>query len=117
MQCTAIGMQASLDIVISYVTQSILSRRPSNSESNRQADSLAVRFHELLIYLALRTEYGSLGQAEYVRVPFGSVNLLPIPDDVTDEQALYLSDILPTSLHAVEDTGVNEGDVVGIWVC
>lgn len=57
------------------------------------------------------------GQAEYVRVPFGNVNLLPIPDNVRDEQALYLSDVLPTSYHAVVDTGVKEGDVVGIWVC
>ncbi|RDB22022.1 hypothetical protein Hypma_011043 [Hypsizygus marmoreus] len=55
------------------------------------------------------------GQAEYVRVPKGPVNLLPIPDDVTDEQALYLSDVLPTSYHAVVDTGVEAGDVVGIW--
>ncbi|KAF8224901.1 GroES-like protein [Tricholoma matsutake] len=49
------------------------------------------------------------GQAEYV------LNLLPIPDNVTDEQAIYLSDILPTSYHAVTDTGVQNGDVVGIW--
>ncbi|KAF9005022.1 GroES-like protein [Cyathus striatus] len=55
------------------------------------------------------------GQAEYVRVPKGNVNLLPIPDNVTDEKAIYLSDILPTSYHAVVDTGVQEGDVVGIW--
>ncbi|KIJ23349.1 hypothetical protein M422DRAFT_276091 [Sphaerobolus stellatus SS14] len=55
------------------------------------------------------------GQAEYVRVPFGNVNLLPIPDNVTDEQALYLSDVLPTSYHCVVDTGVKEGDVVGVW--
>jgi threonine dehydrogenase-like Zn-dependent dehydrogenase len=55
------------------------------------------------------------GQAEYVRVPKGNVNLLPIPDDVPDEKAIYLSDILPTSYHAVVDTGVREGDTVGIW--
>ncbi|KAL0564204.1 hypothetical protein V5O48_017847 [Marasmius crinis-equi] len=55
------------------------------------------------------------GQAEYVRVPFGNVNLLPIPDDISDERALYLSDVLPTSYHAVVDTGVEKGDVVGIW--
>jgi len=55
------------------------------------------------------------GQAEFVRVPKGNVNLLPIPDEVPDEKALYLSDILPTSYHAVYDTGVSEGDVVGIW--
>lgn len=56
------------------------------------------------------------GQAEYVRVPKGQVNLLPIPDNVADEQVIYLSDILPTSYHAVVDTGVEDGDVVGIWV-
>lgn len=56
------------------------------------------------------------GQAEYVRVPFGECNLLPVPDSVSDEQVIYLSDILPTSYHAVVDTGVKEGDVVGIWV-
>lgn len=55
------------------------------------------------------------GQAEYVRLPFGDVNLLKVPDGVSDEQALYLSDVLPTSYNAVVDTGVNEGDVVGIW--
>jgi threonine dehydrogenase-like Zn-dependent dehydrogenase len=56
------------------------------------------------------------GQAEYVRVPYGNVILLPIPDDVMDEQALYLSDVLPTSYHCVVDTGVKKGDVVGVWV-
>ncbi|EIN14208.1 GroES-like protein [Punctularia strigosozonata HHB-11173 SS5] len=55
------------------------------------------------------------GQAEYVRVPKGNVNLLPVPDDVPDEKVIYLSDILPTSYHAVVDTGVKQGDVVGIW--
>ncbi|EUC58590.1 alcohol dehydrogenase [Rhizoctonia solani AG-3 Rhs1AP] len=55
------------------------------------------------------------GQAEYVKVPYGNVNLLPIPDHVTDEQALYLSDIIPTSYHCVVDTGVKEGDIVAIW--
>ena len=56
------------------------------------------------------------GQAEYVRVPFGDVNCLAIPDKVKDEQALLLSDVLPTSYHAVVDTGVKRGDVVGVWV-
>jgi len=55
------------------------------------------------------------GQAEYVRVPFGNVNLLPIPEKITDEQALYLSDVLPTSYHCVVDTGVKQGDTVGVW--
>ncbi|KIJ21672.1 hypothetical protein PAXINDRAFT_159724 [Paxillus involutus ATCC 200175] len=55
------------------------------------------------------------GQAEYVRVPLGEVNLLPIPDDLPDEKVLCLSDVLPTSYHCVVDTGVEEGDTVGVW--
>ncbi|KAJ5794719.1 Alcohol dehydrogenase superfamily zinc-type [Penicillium paradoxum] len=55
------------------------------------------------------------GQAEYIRVPYGDVNLLSIPADVPDEKALYVSDVLATSWHCVLDTGVNRGDVVAIW--
>ena len=55
------------------------------------------------------------GQAEYVRVPFGDVNLLPLPDSVPDEKGLYLSDVLATSWNCVVDTGVKKGDVVAIW--
>lgn len=55
------------------------------------------------------------GQAEFARVPYGDVNLLPLPDDVPDEKGLYLSDVLATSWHAVVDTGVQDGDAVAIW--
>ncbi|KAK4208770.1 S-glutathione dehydrogenase [Rhypophila decipiens] len=55
------------------------------------------------------------GQAEYVRVPLGDVNLLEIPDDVPDEKALYLSDVLPTAYNAVKDTAVYPGDSVAIF--
>lgn len=55
------------------------------------------------------------GQAEYVRVLLGDVNLLEIPDDVPDEKALWLSDVLPTAYNAVKDTAVYPGDVVAIF--
>ncbi|AEO64792.1 uncharacterized protein THITE_2142597 [Thermothielavioides terrestris NRRL 8126] len=55
------------------------------------------------------------GQAEYVRVPLGDVNLLEIPDDVPDEKALYLSDVLPTAYNAVKDTAVYPNDQVAIF--
>lgn len=55
------------------------------------------------------------GQAEYVRVPLADVNLLEIPDDMPDEKALFLSDVLPTSYHAVHDTQVLEGDSVAVF--
>lgn len=55
------------------------------------------------------------GQAEYVRVAYGDVNLLKLPDDVPDEKGLYLSDVLSTSWNCVVDTGVKKDDVVAIW--
>lgn len=50
-----------------------------------------------------------------MRVPLADVNLLPIPDDVPDEKALFLSDVLPTSYHCVVDTGVQKGDEVAVF--
>jgi threonine dehydrogenase-like Zn-dependent dehydrogenase len=55
------------------------------------------------------------GQAEYVRCPFGDVNLLKIPDSVPDEKALYLSDVVPTSYHATICAEVDKGKSVAIW--
>ncbi|KAK0750583.1 chaperonin 10-like protein [Schizothecium vesticola] len=54
-------------------------------------------------------------QAEFVRVPLADNNLMKLPDSVPDEKGLYLSDVLPTSYHAVNHTGVKEGDNVAIW--
>jgi len=55
------------------------------------------------------------GQSEYVRVAFADVNCLVIPDDVSDEKALYLSDVVPTAYHGTELAQVKEGTKVGIW--
>jgi len=56
-------------------------------------------------------------QAEYVRVPFGDVNLFPIPDDIDDKQALCLADVACTSYHGTELANVKEGDQVVIFGC
>jgi len=55
------------------------------------------------------------GQAEYVRVPYGDVNLLKLPASVPNEKGLYLSDVICTSWNCVVDTGVEKGDVGAIW--
>lgn len=54
-------------------------------------------------------------QAQYLRVPFADTNLLKIPDDVTDEKAIFLSDVFPTAWHAVELGEVGPGKTVAIW--
>ena len=57
------------------------------------------------------------GQAEYARVPFADVGPLKVPDGVSDEQALFLSDILPTGYMAAEQCNIQPGDVVAVWGC
>ncbi len=50
-----------------------------------------------------------------MRVPFSDVGLFPIPESLTDEQVLFLSDILPTGYMAAENGGIQRGDTVAIW--
>jgi threonine dehydrogenase-like Zn-dependent dehydrogenase len=57
------------------------------------------------------------GQAEYVRVPYGDVGPVKIPDGLTDEQVLFLSDILPTGYMAAENCDIREDDTVAVWGC
>lgn len=52
------------------------------------------------------------GQAEYLRVPYANVGPTAIPEELTDEQVLFLTDILPTSYWGVENGGVKNGDTV-----
>ncbi len=55
------------------------------------------------------------GQAEYVRVPFADVGPLKIENGLTDEQVLFLSDILPTGYMGAEMCDISPGDVVAVW--
>ena len=57
------------------------------------------------------------GQAQYVRVPFADVGPLKIPDGLTDEQVLFLSDIFPTGYMGAENCNIRPGDTVAIWGC
>lgn len=52
------------------------------------------------------------GQAEYVRVPYADQGLTKIPDSVTDQQALFVGDILATGYWAADIAEISEGDTV-----
>ena len=52
------------------------------------------------------------GQAEYVRVPYADNGLTPIPDNVSDEQALFVGDILATGYWAAKISEISEEDTV-----
>ncbi len=47
------------------------------------------------------------GQAEYIRVPYADVGPIKVPDSLTDEQVLFLSDIFPTGFMAADNCNIH----------
>lgn len=57
------------------------------------------------------------GQAEYARVPFADFGPLKVPEELSDEEVLFLSDILPTGYMGAEMYNITPGDTVAVWGC
>lgn len=57
------------------------------------------------------------GQAEYARVPFADVGPLKVPEHLTDDQVLFLSDIFPTGYMGAEMCDIKPGDTIAVWGC
>jgi len=57
------------------------------------------------------------GQAEYVRVPFADIGPIKVPDNLEDDQVLFLSDIFPTGWMAAEACNIKPGDTIAVWGC
>ena len=57
------------------------------------------------------------GQAQFARVPFADVNAFAVPDELSDEKVLFLTDIFPTGYMAAENCNITPGDVVAVWGC
>jgi threonine dehydrogenase-like Zn-dependent dehydrogenase len=57
------------------------------------------------------------GQAEYARVPFADVGPLKVPEELSDEQVLFLTDILPTGYMGADMCNIKGGDTVAVWGC
>ena len=57
------------------------------------------------------------GQAEYLRVPFADATHIKVPDGISDEKLLFLSDILPTGWQAAVQCDIQPTDTVAIWGC
>ena len=65
------------------------------------------------------TPYGSIdgGQAEYVRVPFAQRIMYRIPEDMTDEEVMLVTDMLPTGYFGAESGDIKPGDSVVVFGC
>lgn len=59
---------------------------------------------------------GGLGgaQAELLRVPHADHNLLALPDDLDDDRALFVGDVLTTGVYAAGIAGIRPGDTVAV---
>ncbi|MBZ5759520.1 MULTISPECIES: zinc-dependent alcohol dehydrogenase [Rhizobium] len=57
------------------------------------------------------------GQAEYLRVPYADVGPIKVPEGLSDEQVLFLSDIFPTGYQAAENCNIQRGDTVAVFGC
>jgi threonine dehydrogenase-like Zn-dependent dehydrogenase len=56
-------------------------------------------------------------QAEFARIPYANVGLVKLPDDVTDDQALLISDVFPTGYQAADIAETTDGDIVCVFGC
>lgn len=56
-------------------------------------------------------------QAEYARIPFANVGLVKVPDEVSDDQAIPVSDIFPTGYFGAKVAEVGPGDTVAVFGC
>jgi threonine dehydrogenase-like Zn-dependent dehydrogenase len=57
------------------------------------------------------------GQAESLRVPFADVGPIKVPQGLSDERVLFLSDIFPTGYMAADFCDLKGGETVAIWGC
>jgi S-(hydroxymethyl)glutathione dehydrogenase/alcohol dehydrogenase len=55
------------------------------------------------------------GQAEYVRVPYADISPRLVPENMTDEQVLFLTDIFPTGWSSIDWAQLKGGEVVAIF--
>ena len=56
-------------------------------------------------------------QAEYARIPYANVGPVKLPEQVTDEQALLISDIFPTGYFGADLAEIEDGDTIAVFGC
>lgn len=56
-------------------------------------------------------------QAEKARIPFANIGLIKLPPEITDDQAILLSDIFPTGYFGAKMAEITPGDTVAIFGC
>ena len=55
--------------------------------------------------------------AQYIRVPFADNDCFQVPEGLRDEQALFVSDALPTGFMGADFCNIQPGDTIAVWGC
>lgn len=56
-------------------------------------------------------------QAEMARIPYANINLVKLPDEISDDQAIMLSDIFPTGYFGADNAEIKPGNTVAVFGC
>jgi threonine dehydrogenase-like Zn-dependent dehydrogenase len=56
-------------------------------------------------------------QAEKARIPYANIGLIKLPEAITDNQAIAMSDIFPTAWFGAEMAEIKDGDTVAVFGC
>lgn len=88
----------------------------TNPNGKMQAEQFGYPLSGLFGYSHLTGGFAG-GQAEYLRVPYADVGPLVVPEGLSDEQVLFLSDIFPTAYQAAEQCGIQGGETIAVWGC
>ena len=86
----------------------------TNPNGKQQAEQFGYPLSGLFGYSHLTGGFSG-GQAEYLRVPYADVGPLIVPEGLSDEQVLFLSDIFPTAYQAAEFCGIEGGETIAVW--
>ncbi len=88
----------------------------TNPDGKKQSTLTAYPTAGLFGYSHLYGGYPG-GQAEYVRVPHADVGAQVLPEGISEEHALFLTDIFPTGYMAAENCNIRPGQTVAVWGC
>ncbi|HEY0779770.1 MAG TPA: zinc-dependent alcohol dehydrogenase [Gemmatirosa sp.] len=87
-----------------------------NTNPTPEAQDVALGYPTAGIYGYTHAFGGYAGaHAQYVRVPFGDVDCFPVPDGLSDDQALFMSDAGPTGYMGADFCALRGGETVAVW--
>ncbi|NLR97204.1 glutathione-dependent formaldehyde dehydrogenase [Rhizobium sp. P38BS-XIX] len=88
----------------------------SNPKGPKEAQQVGYPTAGLFGYSEL---YGGFpgGQAQFLRIPYADVGPIKVPEGLSDEQVLFLSDIFPTGYMAAENCNIQQSQTIAVFGC